>query len=901
MVLPKLPFRKPKTRGEILAAKAEGKIYGWCVRIPPGRPPKSDQKIGLPAKKKKRPAAAAVEPPAAASSLLSPPLQKKTKKTRLNFRNKDSWEVLKLGVMEYARLEDKVDGMFPIALTTLKDNAPKFILKARQYNVTLGCLTYDQFWQDAPSKHPPLLTGEQVTFLQEAILSRDNSNNPMSRHEVVHMISELSQCFDLLKSKNHFDYLIREKRLTQLKRGGRVTTAQATTTKRSAITKEQQWRWHLLYDTTFAELKKLNELDGTGVTFDEVSEHFVGNIDESCFMANQDGSVKVVASAAKRKTEANRDDCRCSITSLRSGNAAGDQGPFIFLAKGKRNECHHSLRYLDRDPVSFTPGSYVAMSENAYMTDAVWLEVVPKLCIGIRQMPVIKEHPNWWCMFSLDGFGSHVNVNEAHKIFEAYKIMVVKEEGDTSQVNQAYDQLTAKEDKRLLNCNLIQVKKTLKDHMSQWHLIKIAANAQMKIKTSVWKNSFIRVNMHPKFRMEFNAWIHKLEEKGIMESGKLFYNNFDCGMYDAMPAFWRRMPVQSREDFVAAVDTMYRTTQEGQSVWSPVNIRMLTKFVPLDDIAKARACYLAAKRDDKAITTTEEEYKEKLHKVQEKGVDDDISTLSSSSPGAAAAAASSPTKLTEVGVDNFFCFKPQQLVLNYIKDDKTRTTNTTAGPLPHATNALFKHMCNYSAQMNWSSDVALLPSEHLDVEVSAEQKRLFNPSYKNVLQGFIMYDVKGAGAKNKVARRRLDILEGNVSSYARCLNDTKRMGALKELNELVASVATISAETDADKQRKKDDAATRAKEKQEKKKQVVAEYETTRAKKLPELEALMEGIDHESEDSMRKLFLALNRRQMLDLLKYYYYEAKVAGVAKLQKDELAEELMRLERLKTTRV
>ena len=99
-----------------------------------------------------------------------------------------------------------------------------------------------------------------------------------------------------------------------------------------------------------------------------------------------------------------------------------------------------------------TPGSDVAMSENAYMTDAVWLEVVPKLCIGIlRQMPVIKEHPNWWCMFSLDGFGLHVNVNEAHKIFEAYKIMVVEEEGDTSQVNQAYDQLTAKEDKRLLN------------------------------------------------------------------------------------------------------------------------------------------------------------------------------------------------------------------------------------------------------------------------------------------------------------------------------------------------------------------------------------------------------------------------------------------------------------------
>jgi len=37
---------------------------------------------------------------------------------------------------------------------------------------------------------------------------------------------------------------------------------------------------------------------------------------------------------------------------------------------------------------------------------------------------------------------------------------------------------------------------------------------------------------------------------------------------------------------------------------------------------------------------------------------------------------------------------------------------------------------------------------------------------------------------------------------------------------------------------------------------------------------------------------------MLDLLKYYY-EAKVPRVAKLQKDELADKLLRLERLKMT--
>jgi len=42
MVLPKLPFTKPKTRGQIMDARQKGKIYGWCVKIPKGRPPKTD-------------------------------------------------------------------------------------------------------------------------------------------------------------------------------------------------------------------------------------------------------------------------------------------------------------------------------------------------------------------------------------------------------------------------------------------------------------------------------------------------------------------------------------------------------------------------------------------------------------------------------------------------------------------------------------------------------------------------------------------------------------------------------------------------------------------------------------------------------------------------------------------
>ena len=61
-------------------------------------------------------------------------------------------------------------------------------------------------------------------------------------------------------------------------------------------------------------------------------------------------------------------------------------------------------------------------------------------------MPGICEHPNSWVVFSLDDFGSHLD-NEALLVFNKYKILVLKEEGDTLQVSQAYDQLVAKQDK----------------------------------------------------------------------------------------------------------------------------------------------------------------------------------------------------------------------------------------------------------------------------------------------------------------------------------------------------------------------------------------------------------------------------------------------------------------------
>jgi hypothetical protein len=84
------------------------------------------------------------------------------------------------------------------------------------------------------------------------------------------------------------------------------------------------------------------------------------------------------------------------------------------------------------------------------MTDATWIKLAPDIAKGIHMMPVIKDHPKWKVIVTLDGFSSHLVPARDLEPFINALIEVVKEEGDTSQVIQAYDQSVAKEDKKSL-------------------------------------------------------------------------------------------------------------------------------------------------------------------------------------------------------------------------------------------------------------------------------------------------------------------------------------------------------------------------------------------------------------------------------------------------------------------
>ena len=85
-------------------------------------------------------------------------------------------------------------------------------------------------------------------------------------------------------------------------------------------------------------------------------------------------------------------------------------------------------------------------------------------------------------LLSFDGFGLHANVQRAHEIFASHKILVMKEEADTSHVNHAYDQRVSKADKMYMRLALQAVAPTFGRSMNQWILIAIAIDAQNRIK-----------------------------------------------------------------------------------------------------------------------------------------------------------------------------------------------------------------------------------------------------------------------------------------------------------------------------------------------------------------------------------------------------------------------------------
>jgi hypothetical protein len=322
---------RPRNADEKKAAKASGSIAGW-FNLPRGRPPAASA-----------PAASAQAASAPAASAPSDEAGKrlaskehtasgsKVKKPRggyVDWTSPQNAPILQAHI-DVKRSGDSEEPPFLVGPVPPDATVRTWIKKLDQCKEKNGPLmTVEEYIRTRLdiATQKPLLDLETRERLQKVIVARDERNNGMSRKEAVSLIAELGEC-NAKKADNHFGWLVRTGKLKELKRGGRITKAQKTTTKRSQITMEQQLRWHTAVDHVLKEMQRLNLPSDE---YEKVQAHFVGNVDETCMLGN-DGTIKIIASRSRSKTEKNTDDFRKSITIVRSGVAAGTSGPWIFL------------------------------------------------------------------------------------------------------------------------------------------------------------------------------------------------------------------------------------------------------------------------------------------------------------------------------------------------------------------------------------------------------------------------------------------------------------------------------------------------------------------------------------------------------------------------------------------
>jgi hypothetical protein len=705
-----------------------------------------------------------------------------------------------------------------------------------------------------------LTTKAMRSFLANTAKFRDEAQNGMTRKELVQLMLQVTGSSSMEQCYNHYGYLVRKKLLPELKNHGRVRIAQATTTKRACLRTEQQLRWHNLVTTIWEEHRRVNQ---PSQEFLRLQDHFMINLDESNIQGSN-GVLRVVGSAIVKKHEKTTQDCRESVTMIRIGSAAGTQGPWIFLVKGKKElDKNSALRNLRASFPMAPPFSKVFVTPNAYLTDDCWREITPYIAKGIRAMPVIRDYPDWWVCMTLDGYKSHL-LPEALEPFTELKIEVSKEEGDTSQSNQAYDQEAAKEDKRLTNEALDMCRGTRSHQvLNRETIVAACIHALSKVKAETWRSSFIKVNLHPHHRVEFAEWCKRNEQK--LAAGDRFFKN-RVGLFDAMPAFWKNMPGEHRHAVVALIDRFHEEAkknsegkEEQETPWKTENIHQLVKYVALDKIQQLRGCYHTTKLDPSVLCEPD--------RTAEK-----------------AAEAAEAKKQNESLLCNYnFTWKPKVHSDAIAAETERSTKGTLIKPASKKTrDAYFDHLCNFVSRQHGAKAKEgehLVPSSYLHLELKKQQRKYLNPTPSDVIVGNIMEDAIGDNAKKKIAKRRINFLNGNVESYSRSLNNPKQLEYIKDANNLSACLAAI----EEGKLLEKEDAKKRKAVEQKQKKAKKAKKSDAFKKKKEELYEGLKADVHKGLEHICKL----SKPRLEQLAKYYFLD-KTPNRSKMKAKQLLE-------------
>ena len=312
-----------------------------------------------------------------------------------------------------------------------------------------------------------ILDDNEVEFAGALLTRADRGNEGLSRKEATDMIQEMKPDISRETARRQLSRRVIPVNAAAGMIKGKTQKVQSTTSDRTNINVGQQYRWHTAVTDLYngLETKNTGLCNKTNKTFPWVMHHFIIGLDEMCLMSDAHGTLHIIGAADKKKHEKILQDSRVSITIVRTGTVGGTTGPTIFLIKGEKVKPHFTDDWLVRHGCAV--GSTIIPTENAYMTDDAWKKTSEAIVKGYRHLPYIKENPDWWVGELLDGFKSHENVLTAHELRYEHKIISLREESNSSHANQGYDQLVAKNDKKVAAETLYEQRKLLKSQTSK--------------------------------------------------------------------------------------------------------------------------------------------------------------------------------------------------------------------------------------------------------------------------------------------------------------------------------------------------------------------------------------------------------------------------------------------------
>ena len=127
---------------------------------------------------------------------------------------------------------------------------------------------------------------------------------------------------------------------------------------------------------------------------------------------------------------------------------------------------------------------------------------------------------------------------------------------------------------------------------------------------------------------------------------------------------------------------------------------------------------------------------------------------------------------------------------------------------------LFDHMVTFWNRMAFAEREQKV-SPYLNCEYSHNQQQLLNPSVLDTIVGYVMKDSQGKGAKKRLPQRRLNFIDGTVSSHCGVLNSPERLNLIRQANEVSAVMADLEKERlekKEEKRRKKIEELAKSKE-----------------------------------------------------------------------------------------